>query len=52
MNLDFDNCLKRNKIKTFSRGQALVKKELEVALFDLKKAKKSFKENDYKWGTV
>lgn len=30
MNLDFDNCLKRNKIKAFSRGKALVKKTKEI----------------------
>lgn len=48
----FKQCLKRRKIRRFSRGKALVKKELESAKFDLKAAKESFKDKNYKWATI
>ena len=38
MNPDYDDCLKRGKIKPFSRGRALAGKELETAAADLSRA--------------
>lgn len=51
-NPNFEDCLKEGKIKEFSRGKALVKKELESAEFDFKAAKESFKDKNYKWATI
>jgi uncharacterized protein (UPF0332 family) len=45
-------CLKKGKIKPFSRGKALVAKELETAVSDLDRAKKTFVEGDFKWATI
>jgi uncharacterized protein (UPF0332 family) len=52
MNPAFADCLKRGKIKRFTRGEALVEKELKVATSDLSRAKKSFEADDYKWAAV
>jgi len=52
MTLEYDNCLKKGKIKTFSRGKALAPKEIETAMTDLARARKTFKEGDYKWATI
>ncbi len=52
MTLEYENCLKKGKIKPFSRGRTLAPKEIETAISDLKRAKKTFEENDYKWATV
>lgn len=52
MTLEYDDCLKRGKIKPFSRGNALAPKELETAKSDLKRAEKTHKEGDYKWATI
>jgi len=52
MSLEYDNCLKRGKIKPFSRGKNLAPKELEAAGSDLERAKKTHNEGDYKWATV
>lgn len=52
MNLEYNDCLKRGKIKKFSRGKALVAKELETAASDLERAVKTAKEGDYKWATI
>ena len=49
MSLEYDDCLKRGKIKPFSRGKSLAPKELETAASDLERAKKTYKEDDYKW---
>lgn len=51
-NPNFEICLKKGRIKEFSRGKALVKKELDSALFDLRAAKESFKNKNYKWATI
>lgn len=51
-NYNFENCLRRGKIREFSRGKALVKKEIEVAFLDLKSARESFKNKNYKWATI
>lgn len=52
MNPEYNDCLKRGKIKKFSRGKALVSKELETAGADLERARKTFKDEDYKWATI
>ena len=52
MSLEYDECLKRGKIKPFSRGITLAPKELEAAVSDLERAKKTYKDGDYKWATI
>lgn len=52
MSNQFKNCLKAGKIKEFSRGKALVQKELESANFDFRAAGCSLKEQNYKWATI
>ena len=52
MNVDYKGCLRRGKIKPFSRGVALVSKELETASSDLTRAELTCKEGDYKWATI
>ena len=52
MNREFQECLKKGKIKKFSRGRALALKELEIAGSDLARAKKTLKDRDYKWATI
>ncbi|MFH1661885.1 MAG: HEPN domain-containing protein [Candidatus Falkowbacteria bacterium] len=52
MNNKFKECIKRGKIKDFSRGKYLVKKELNLAKEDLRFAKISFKEKNYRWSIV
>lgn len=51
-NSTFEDCLQKGKIREFYRGKALVKKELESAVFDLDAAKESIKGGNYKWGTI
>ena len=51
-NTKYENCLKRGKIREFSRGKALVSKELNLALSDYKTAQESFKKENYKWSTI
>jgi len=46
MTLGYDECLKRGKIKPFSRGRALAAKELKTAASDLDRAEKTYKDND------
>lgn len=52
MNPEFENCLKRNKIREFPRGKALVNGALQTAQEDLEVAEKSFNEKNYKWSTI
>jgi uncharacterized protein (UPF0332 family) len=52
MNSEFEDCRKKKKIKKFSRGKSLVEKELRVAKSDLKRAKVSLKNRDFKWATI
>jgi len=49
---EYEECLKRGKIKPFSRGKDLAPKELESAAADLERAEKTFSEGDYKWATI
>lgn len=52
MSLEYDHCLKKGKIKHFSRGKTLAPKELEAAAADLERAKKTYSDGDYKWTTI
>lgn len=52
MNSEFDDCLRRKRIREFSRGKTLVDKELRTAENDLADAKKSFNQQGYKWATI
>lgn len=52
MTIEYDDCLKRGKIKPFSRGPTLAVKEIEAAESDLNRAHKTHSETDYKWATI
>jgi len=52
MNPEFEQCLKRNKIREFPRGKALLTKTLGTAQRDLESAEKTFNDKDYKWATI
>lgn len=52
MSQPYNDCIKKGKIKPFSRGKALVEKELLTAASDLERAKKTYAEGDYKWATI
>ena len=52
MNPEFEQCLKRNKIREFPRGKALMTKTLGIAQRDLERAEKTFNDKDYKWATI
>ncbi len=52
MTREHDECIKKGKIKPFSRGAALAPNELETAKSDLETSKKTSKEGDYKWATI
>lgn len=49
---EFEKCLERGKIKSFSKARQLVSKELDLAKEDLKTARESFKKKNYKWSTI
>ncbi|MGB2762277.1 MAG: HEPN domain-containing protein [Minisyncoccales bacterium] len=46
---NFEDCLKRDKIKKFSRGKILAPKEIRLAKEDFRTAQKSFKDKNYRW---
>lgn len=50
--MDYNECLRKGKIKKFSRGKKLVLKELNSAESDLKIAEISAQNKNYKWATV
>jgi uncharacterized protein (UPF0332 family) len=52
MRIDYEDCLKKGKIRSFSRGKGLVDKEIQTAFSDLETAQKTFNDNDYKWATI
>jgi uncharacterized protein (UPF0332 family) len=52
MTREHDECIKKGKIKPFSRGITLAPKEIETAKSDLETARKTYKEGDYKWATI
>lgn len=49
---NFGDCLKNGKIKKFSRGKSLAPKEIGLAEEDLKIARKSFKDGNYRWCVI
>lgn len=52
MSLEFEDCLKRGKIKEFSQGRSLSGKELKTAENDLRESQESYKDEKYKWATI
>ena len=52
MSLAYQDCLRRGKVRPFSRGRSLVAKELESAEADLNRAEATLRENDFKWATI
>jgi uncharacterized protein (UPF0332 family) len=52
MTIEYNDCLKRGKIKPFSRGPALATKEIDAAESNLIRAHRTHSEADYKWATV
>jgi len=52
MSTKFENCLKEKLIRKFSRGPALVEKEIENAVLDIDSAKESFRKGNYKWTII
>lgn len=52
MNPEFEKCLKKRKLREFSRGKYLVEKEYNIGLKDLEDAKDSFKREKFKWATI
>ncbi|EKE15609.1 MAG: hypothetical protein ACD_11C00117G0005 [uncultured bacterium] len=49
---EFEKCIERGKIKIFPKAKQLVFKELDLAKEDLKTARDSFKNKNYKWSTI
>ncbi len=49
---NFEDCLKSEKIKKFSRGKSLVPKEIRLAEEDLETAQKSFEDENYRWCVI
>lgn len=52
VNGKFQECLKKGKIRIFSRGKDLAGKELRLAKEDLDIAKNSFSEGNFRWAVV
>ena len=52
MSLGYLDCLRKGKIRPFSRGKSLAVKELESAKSDLRRAEATRREGDYKWATI
>jgi len=52
MSQEFKKCLERGKIKKFTPGIKLAKKELGLAREDLKISLKSLAEKNYRWSIV
>lgn len=52
MSQEFKKCLERGKIKTFSPGPRLVKKEIGLAQEDFRLAGENFENGNYRWAIV
>jgi uncharacterized protein (UPF0332 family) len=52
MTREHEECIKKGKIKPFSRGTTLASKELETAKADLETARKTYRQDDFKWATI
>ena len=51
-NTKCEDCLKKGRIREFSRGKVLVSKELDLASSDYDTAEESFERENYKWSTI
>jgi len=49
---EFEKCLEHGKIKRFAKAKILVSSELKLAAEDLRTAKSSFDEENFKWATI
>lgn len=52
VNPEFEDCLKNNKIRKFTQGKSLVKKELDTSEKDLVEARESLEREKFKWATI
>lgn len=52
INLDYEECLRKRKIRPFSRGKSIVRREIESAASDLEIAEKTYLDENYKWATI
>ncbi|OIO42814.1 MAG: hypothetical protein COY75_03765 [Nitrospirae bacterium CG_4_10_14_0_8_um_filter_41_23] len=52
MNPEFEDCLKKNKIRRFAQGKSLVEKELDTAAKDFSEARESLEREKFKWATI
>ncbi len=52
MTIEYDDCVKKGRIRPFSQGKELAAKELQLAKEDFDTAKASFKDEKYKWATI
>jgi len=52
MSLGYLDCLRKGKIRPFSRGKSLAAKELESAESDLRRAEATHRDGDFKWATI
>jgi len=52
MSKNFEECIRKGKIKEFSQGEFLASKEIRLAEEDLKSACGSFKEGNYRWCVI
>ena len=52
MSQEFERCFKKAKIKKFSQGRTLAPKELKLVAEDLKTARETFKDKNYKWSVI
>ena len=51
-NTKYQDCLKKGRIQEFSRGKALVSKELDLVSSDYNAAEESFERENYKWSAI
>ena len=49
---EFDTCLKERRIVKVCASDDMIKKELESAEYDLKRAEESYLKKDYKWSSI
>jgi uncharacterized protein (UPF0332 family) len=52
MNKDFEKCVKNRRILKQDYANNLIPDEIKAAENDLRRAKKTFDEEDYKWATI
>ncbi|MDP2656624.1 MAG: HEPN domain-containing protein [bacterium] len=52
MTSEFQDCLTRGKLKSFSQGMGLCEKELRIAKEDYVIATKSFEDKNYRWAII